>query len=246
MVSMKPLIGITTGEIRNMIEPWSPITYGQSHTYSDAIIRAGGLPVLLPITNDAKIIMQTYSRLDGILFAGGNDINPKLYGQKPYTETTDYSPVRDQMEINLMYLALEQSKSILAICRGMQLLNVVCGGSLYQHIKSDLKQASDHEISTRKKTLVDLAHQLKVKPKSKLAAIIHSDTIAANTHHHQAINRLGDNLIASAHSEDNLIEAIEGNGKNYMIGIQCHPESLSTVEPKWDLVFSAFVESARA
>ncbi len=209
---MKPLIGITTGEIRNLTRPWSPITYGQSHTYSDAIIQAGGLPVLLPFINDTDTLTQIYYKLDGILFAGGNDIDPKLYDQETYEETVDVSPMRDQMEIRLMNLALEQQKPILAICRGMQLLNVVCGGSLYQHIKTDLKLASDHVISTRKKKLVDLAHQLSVKPSSKLATIIRSNTIAANTHHHQAIHRLADNLIVSARSEDDLIEAIEGDG----------------------------------
>lgn len=246
MTRIKPLIGITTGEIRNLTSPWAPITYGQSHTYSDAIIRAGGLPVLLPIINEIDTLTQIYAKLDGILFAGGNDVDPQLYGQEPYPETVDVSPMRDQMEIRLMNLALEQQKPILAICRGMQLLNVVCGGSLDQHIKTDLKLASDHEISTRKKTLVDLAHHLKVNPASKLAAIIHSNTIAANTHHHQAIHRLAGNLSVSARSEDGLIEAIESDEKAYVIGIQCHPESLSTCEQKWDLVFASFTESARS
>jgi len=243
---MKPLIGITTGEIRNLTEPWSPIIYGQSYTYSDAIIRAGGLPVLLPLTNDVEVLRQLYHKLDGLLFAGGNDLDPKLYGQEAYPETVDFSPARDHVEVQLMKWTLADQKPILAICRGMQLLNVLGGGTLYQHIKKDLKQASDHEISTRKKTLVDLAHQLSVEPTSKLAALIHSTTIAANTHHHQAIHRLADNLRVSARSEDGLIEVIEGDGEGYTMGIQCHPESLSSVEPKWDLVFAAFIESARA
>jgi putative glutamine amidotransferase len=225
----------------------SPLTYGQSYTYSDAIIRAGGLSILLPITDDKATIMQTFSILDGLLLAGGNDVDPKLYGQKPYAETINLSSARDQMETLLLHMALEQQKPILAICRGMQLLNVVCGGTLYQNIESDLKMASDHEISTRKKTLVDLAHQLRVEPTSKLAKIINSKTINANTHHHQAIHQLADNLSASAFSEDGLIEAIEGDrDDSYLIGIQCHPESLSSVEPKWDRVFAAFVKSARS
>jgi putative glutamine amidotransferase len=243
---VKPLIGITTGEIKNLTEPWSPITYGQSHTYSDAIIQAGGLPVLLPIINDSETLTQTYNKLDGLLFAGGNDVDPKLYGQKAYRETAGFSLLRDNMETRLMDLALGQKKPVLAICRGMQLLNVVCGGSLYQHIKKDLTLASDHEISTHKKTPTDLAHKLSVEPTSKLASIINSDTIFANTHHHQAIHKLGDNLYVSAHSEDDLIEAVESHGDGYVIGIQCHPESLSSVEPKWDLVFVSFIESARS
>ncbi len=222
------------------------MTYGQSHMYSNAIIRAGGLPVLLPITDNTDTLTQTYNQLDGILFAGGNDVDPKLYDQEPYAETVNVYPVRDQMEIHLMSLALEEQKPILAICRGMHLLNVVCGGSLYQHIRTDVEQASDHEISSRKKTLVDLAHQLCVESSSKLAAIINSYTIAANTHHHQAIRRLAGNLSVSARSEDNLIEAVESKGNAYVIGVQCHPESLSICEPKWGLVFASFVESARS
>ena len=245
---MKPLIGITTGEIRNLVEPWSPVTYGQSRTYSDAIIRAGGVPLLLPIIHDddTDVLMQMYSRLDGILFAGGNDINPRLYGQEPYAETVDFSVARDQTEVQLMKLALKDQKPILAICRGMQLLNVVCGGTLYQHIKTDLPFASDHEISTHRKTLVDLAHQLSVEPTSKLASIINSDKIFANTHHHQVVRQLAEGLSISARSEDGLIEAIEGDASGYTIGVQCHPESLGTVEPKWDLVFAAFVDGARS
>lgn len=242
---MKPLIGITTGEIINLTESWSPVTYGQSHTYSDVIIRAGGIPVLLPITDDMSVLKQLYLQMDGLVFSGGNDVDPELYGETAQPKTIHVSKMRDSVEKQLMSWSLTDKKPLLAICRGMHLLNVVLDGSLYQDIRTDLPQASDHQMSSAKKDVEHLAHKLKVDKASRFYKIIESTTISANSHHHQAIKRLASDLIASAWSEDGLIEAVETASSNFVIGVQCHPESLQAVEPKWNLLFSSFVACSK-
>jgi putative glutamine amidotransferase len=118
------------------------------------------------------------------------------------------------------------------------------GGSLYQNIPTDLPAASDHNLSTKLQDLEHLAHVLKVDESSRFADIIHSNTINANTHHHQAFKVLGEGIKASAWAEDGIIEAIEGHDDSYAIGVQCHPESLHDVEPKWNLVFRSFILSS--
>jgi putative glutamine amidotransferase len=241
---MRPLIGITTGEIYNLTSPWSPQAYGQSYTYSDAIIRVGGIPVLIPITSDRTTLEQLYTKLDGILFAGGNDIDPKLYGEEASEYTTDVSVKRDEIEVMLMEWTLRDRKPLLGICRGAQLWNALRGGSLYQNISTDISTATDHDISTKLENLEHLAHALKIDEASRFAEIISSTTINANSHHHQAIKMIGKGIKACGWAEDGIIEVIEADDDSYAIGLQCHPESLQDVEPKWDLVFKSFIDSA--
>lgn len=241
---MKPLIGITTGEIYNLTSSWSPQAYGQSYTYSDAIIRAGGIPVLIPLMADSDTLEQLYGKLDGILFAGGNDINPQLYKEEASEYVIDVSDKRDKVEATLLKWTLRDKKPLLGICRGAQLWNALLGGSLYQDIATDLPTATDHDISTKLQDLEHLAHKLKVDESSRLSKIIDSTSINANSHHHQAFKVLGEGIKASAWAEDGVIEAIESHDDAYAIGIQCHPESLEAVEPKWSLVFKSFINSA--
>lgn len=240
---MKPIIGITTGEIINQTEPWASPIYGQKRTYSDAVVAAGGVPIFIPfVPEDA--LQAIYSQLDGILFAGGNDISPKLYGEAQQPQTVDVSLERDRVETTLMKWTLADDKPLFAICRGFQLLNVQLGGSLYQDILTQRNDSSDHQLSTFKKDYTHIAHQLKLAPESRLATITASQTLAANTHHHQGIKVLGNGLQASAWAEDGIIEAIEHSEKIFTLGVQCHPESLYTFDKKWAATFRAFVKAA--
>jgi putative glutamine amidotransferase len=242
---MKPLIAITAGEVYNQIEPWSPVIYGQSRTYVDAILRVGGNPLILPIMDDALALRQIYELVDGILFAGGNDIDSALYGEMLYPETKDVSTRRDALETDLMRWALADHKPLPGICRGMQILNIVQGGTLYQHIPTDLPYAADHDSSTKRKDLDDIAHILRINKKTRLAAILQAEAIGANTHHHQAVKELGKQLIGSAWAEDGVIEGIEHTDDQFAIGLQCHPESLeSSAETQWQRLFRAFVSEA--
>ena len=241
---MKPYIGITCGEIRNQVEPWSPITYGQSRTYVEVVLAAGGVPVLLPLSDDTAVLRQLFELCGGILFAGGNDIDPALYGQDPIAETVDVSKRRDSQESLLLDWTLADNKSMLGICRGMQLVNIKLGGSLYQDIGKLLPNARDHESSTHAKSLTHTAHMLRIAPGSKFSSAVGVSTIETNSHHHQAVDELGSGLVASAWAEDGLIEALEHSERQFIVGVQSHPESLTHHVPAWQSLFKAFVQAS--
>lgn len=241
----KPLIGITGAEIYNKEEPWSPVTHGQSSFYVSAIVHAGGLPVILPLLDDEKLLRELYERCDAILFAGGNDPDPQLYGEEADHTVADVSKLRDTVEVQLMRWSLDDKRPILGICRGMELLNIVRGGNLYQDIAQHLPAASNHNLSNAKKDVHHIAHNLTVQAGSKLATVLGVTTIGANTHHHQAIKKLGDGLQAVAWAEDGVIEAVEDPKQSFVIGVQSHPESLEAkTVTEWQAVFHSFVEHA--
>jgi putative glutamine amidotransferase len=241
---MQPIIGITAGEIHDADHKWSPVIYGQSYTYVEAVSRSGGVPVIVPLLKDLDELRQLYNRLDGILFAGGNDVSPHLYGQEPYPTTKHVSDFRDQTELQLMKWALEDGKPMLCICRGMELLNIVQGGTLWQDVHKDIPGTLDHNHSTKLQTLIDTSHALRLKPDSQLADILGTETIGTNAHHHQAIKDLGKDIVPVAWTSDDIIEAIELDQKHntYAIGVQSHPESLAPqAEPRWRALFDSFV-----
>ncbi len=241
--SKKPLIGITCGEVHNKIDPWSPIVLGQSQTYVNSVIAAGGTPLILPMTTEVDVLLQLGELLDGLCLAGGNDLSPELYGQTSVTDPTDYSKLRDTTEQILLKQALDAQKPILGICRGMQLMNVHFGGNLQQELAgiSEL----DHDGSSKLKTLEDLSHVITIEPNSKLAAIIGKEPIGANAHHHQAIRTVGQGIQTVGWASDGVIEAIEMTEYPYGVGVQAHPESLTRVEPRWALLFASFITAAQ-
>lgn len=203
----------------------------------------------MPITMDEPALRGMYEAVDGILFAGGNDVNPKLYNKKPLAirgdVSKDVSELRDSYEVQLMKWALADKKPMLLICRGMQLINVVCGGSLYQHLPEDLPKGEDHSLSIKAQDFFELAHTLKVDPASRLHAILGSTDIEVNSLHHQGIEKLAPNLKAVAWSKDGIIEAIEGTNGGYVIGVQSHPEALEAdIVPAWRSLFRSFVEAS--
>lgn len=239
------VIGITCGEVHNKIEKWSPVTFGQSRTYVDSIIAAGGVPVLLPLSEDEAVLQSVFQLLDGICLAGGNDISPSCYHQTPYEGNYYHSPLRDTTEEKLLTWALRDKMPILGICRGMQFLNVHCGGDLYQHIPTDLPGSLDHDASTKSESLEDTSHTLRIAASSKLADILGVTTIGANAHHHQAVHTLGQGLQATAWAQDGVIEAIELTNYPYAVAVQSHPESLISIEPAWLRLFISFVDAAK-
>lgn len=243
--TQKPLIGITGAEIFNREEPWSPVTFGQSSFYVSAVIHAGGLPIILPLLDSEADMRALYARCDAILFAGGNDPHPRLYGEEPDHTVTDVSVFRDTVEMRLMKWSLEDKLPILGICRGMELLNIAREGSLYQDIPQFLPAASNHNLSNTQKDVHYLAHKLTVQAGSKLAVALGVTSVGTNTHHHQAVKKLGDGLQAVAWAEDGVIEAIEDPRMPFVVGVQSHPESLEAeTVPEWQGLFKAFVSQA--
>jgi putative glutamine amidotransferase len=251
---MQPLIAITVSEIANNDETWLPTVYGQFRTYTDAIIRAGGAPFVVPLTDDETVLKRLYEQCDGLLLPGGNDLDPATYNRphssnkvNPATHPllTKLSPRRDRQEIQLLKWALRDNKPVLGICRGMQLINVALGGSLLPDINVSSPSARNHEAGIHKKDFHHPAHHLRITAGSRLAAVLGADSIEANSLHHQAVDKLGNGLAATAHAEDGVIEAIELPDKRFVIGVQSHPEALEAeAEPLWRKLFQAFVTAA--
>jgi putative glutamine amidotransferase len=245
---MRPIIGITAGEVVNHDYPLAPIVQGQQFTYVEAVVRAGGVPIILPLVGDTDVLQRLYKLCDGILFSGGNDIDPDLYGAVPSAHTKQVARHRDKQEAQLLKWTLKDDKPLLGICRGMQLLNVTLGGSLYQDIAADLPNAESHfiELYADRDREHHIAHQLRIKPGTKMADILGIETLDTNAYHHQAIKHLGNGLVATAWADDDVVEGIELPGKRFVIGVQSHPESLEAdIEPHWRVLFSAFIEAAK-
>jgi putative glutamine amidotransferase len=175
--------------------------------------------------------------IDGLVLSGGIDLNPKLYGEQMHPEADEPDDIRDATELALLHASLERDMPVLAICRGMQLLNVALGGSLVQHIQAcDVHRRYDQDKSIA-------VHCVKVVPETQLAGILGEGLVAVNSRHHQALARIGLGLIVSASSEDGLVEGIELPGMRFAIGVQWHPEDQAAGDPLQAHLFEAFAAS---
>ncbi|KAB8142363.1 gamma-glutamyl-gamma-aminobutyrate hydrolase family protein [Chloroflexia bacterium SDU3-3] len=241
---MKPVIGIPCSTIRP--KEWYPRFHGHQETYIDAIVRAGGVPVLIPQIETADVLEQIYSMLDGLLLAGGADIDPARYGEQAIPEMGHIELRRDHVEITLTQRAVADGKPVLGICRGIQVLNVALGGSLYQDIPAQLG-GSAHDLSAAKENWQYPAHQLELAEGSQLAELLGARSLVINSLHHQSVKDVAPGLRATGWAEDGVIEVVEGEGQVFLMGIQCHPEALQAeADPRWQAVFRRFVESCVA
>jgi putative glutamine amidotransferase len=223
---MKPIIGITTHEDDASWRNWSSRIAMLPAVYVSAVRRAGGRPVLLPPGGDDDEASATVGGLDGLVVSGGPDLDPVRYGQARHPQTHAPMPVRDAWDLAVTGAALTQGVPLLAICRGMQVLNVRRGGTLHQHVP-DLVGHERHSGGSG----VYGRHKVRVSPDSMLAGILpEPDLFEVPTHHHQAVDLLGDGLRAVAWEEDGLIEAVEAGHSEldglpgFVLGVQWHPE----------------------
>lgn len=250
-MTIKPLIGISS---RFLARPdlSSPII-GHHLPYADAIIQAGGIPLGLPLLSHEDELILVLTALHGILFTGGEDLDPAHYGESPHPKLGSLSPKRDRCEIALMKLAYSQRLPTLAICRGIQVMNVALGGTLYQDLKTQLPSCVSHQNPDDKIDGPRLQHPIKVDANSHLSELLKTENLLVNSSHHQAIKRLSPELRSVATAPDGVIEAVEGKDRQFFLGVQCHPEalvggsSLSALPEhfaRWLNVFRAFVEAA--
>jgi putative glutamine amidotransferase len=234
----QPLIGITSGLMQNS----SGVLVCQlGQAYVTAVQRAGGIPMVIPVGIDESALASLLSRLDGVLLSGGGDIDPLLFNGAPHPKVYGISPERDAMEINLVTTALQMDKPLLAICRGIQVLNVALGGGLYTHIQDQVEHSLKHDWFP-KFPRDKLAHTLSLTCESKLDQIYGADEIWVNSLHHQGISRVGEGLIATAFAPDGLVEGLEVKGLTFALGVQWHPECLPD-DPGSQNLFSAFVQA---
>ncbi|MBS6444839.1 MAG: gamma-glutamyl-gamma-aminobutyrate hydrolase family protein [Ruminococcus sp.] len=208
-------------------------------TYSTGIEKVNGLPIVLPLTDNVENILQMCDICDGFLFTGGHDVNPNMYHQEPIAQCGEVCNVRDTMEKIIFQYALKEDKSILGICRGIQLINVLCGGTLYQDLSLQHKSSINH---VQKPPYSNPQHSVYVQKDTPLYNTLNKSKIDVNSYHHQAIDVLGEDLKVSAISQDGLIEAVYMPNKKFIQGIQWHPE-FSIDNPDSIKILDSFVKS---
>lgn len=250
MKRTRPLIGVTTSEVRKAetVEP-TPEGEPPRHemalglTYLKAIERVGGMPVVIPPL-DIRLIEPLLDRLSGICLSGGPDLHPEAYGQKPNEHLGPTVPDLDRFELAIASAADQREVPLLAICRGTQALNIVRGGTLHQHIPDLHPESNGDAIRHRQKNPGNEAsHEVTIDPSSRLAATIDASSAGVNSFHHQAIDRLGRGLVATAWADDGTVEAIEDPSRPFLIGVQWHAELLVERREEESL-FRSFVEAA--
>ena len=234
---MKPIVGVLPLWDDNRESLW------MLPGYFESIQNAGGLPIMLPLTSEIKIIEQCVNMCDGFLFTGGQDVSPEIYGAKVVGENIVCNQQRDTMESLLLELALKKDKSILGICRGIQFINAFLGGTLYQ----DLPTEFPSEIEHHQKPPYDIpVHKGIIKKGSPLYEFLGQSEISVNSYHHQAVKTLAPGLEIMAESEDGLVEAVYMPSQKYVWAVQWHPEfSFKTDEPSMRILKS-FVNSMKS
>ena len=211
-------------------------------TYIQAIKSAGGLPIILPLVKSKSIIKDYISLCDGFLFCGGEDITPLLFGEEPNFGIGKTDISLDLFQIRLMKSALESQKPILAICRGMQILNVACGGTIIQDLEQANLEIINHTQNSYSRR--DISHKVFFEPQTRIQRLLGNFSYT-NSFHHQAINRVGSGLIISGTTGDNIIEAIEMPSHPYVIGVQWHPENMFDSSPNMKQLFHALIRYAK-
>lgn len=243
-----PLIGITA--FSNSVQgspttPWTTTRSAVNQQYVTAVAAAGGAPIVVPIGLDEEALRRIYAELDGLLLPGGDDVAPGRYGQEPHPNLGLVDDARDELELTLATWALRDRLPTLGICRGIQVLAVAAGGTLYQDLPSQLENAHLHDV--REHGRDHLAHDLIVERGSRLHTILGPGAALVNTFHHQAVLDVPQGFVVTARAPDGVVEAIEAEGPDFLVGIQCHPEGIwQTTAPQFARLFSAFVEAAAA
>ena len=212
------------------------------HTYVHAIEESGGLPLLIPYMKHTEFLDEVTALCDGFLFTGGGDADPALYGEKILPECGKIEPLRDAWDFAAAARALESGKPIIGICRGIQVLNVALGGTLYQDIPSQYKTDILHSQTNG---LHAYSHSIRIVEGSPLRALLGTLEIKGNSFHHQAIKKLGTGLVPTAYADDGIIEAVYGKDHPYLRAYQWHPERLFDGDLHHKKLFWEFVQACQ-
>ncbi len=239
---MQPLIGISGRLIKDTT--WCPPIVGHRQGYVNAILDAGGVPVMLPPLTDTVALRTAFERMDGILLAGGEDVAPIIYQEERHPQLGSVSSERDTAELELARWAVEEGKPVLGICRGIQVLNVALGGSLWQDLVAQCQGVQDHQIGEKAQCWDTFDHLLQLSADSQLAKLLNTTELGVNSLHHQAVKHVGRGLRVVGRAPDGVVEAVEGTGDSFVVAVQCHPEQLwQAPDPRWCNVFRAFVQA---
>jgi putative glutamine amidotransferase len=238
----RPAIGITPDLGPTDQDPALHL-YELKTAYADAVLRAGGLPFILPYSEDSQCIDAYLERISGVLVTGGAfDIPPESYGEKASEAIGVLKPSRTSFEAGLTRAALDRNLPVLGICGGMQLLNVVLGGTLIQDIRTELPQAYEHE---QRHDRHQPHHPVDVKDGTLLSELLGKGQVMVNSTHHQAPKTVGEKVVIGAVAPDGIIEAIEAPSYHFALGVQWHPELLMSSIPVHFTLYKTFVQKAR-
>jgi len=235
----RPRIGIVVQPlVEGRVRGWPSRAFGIPATYVDAVRRAGGSPVLFAPPADAAEIV---SLVDGLLLMGGGDVDPARYGGDPeHAELYGVEPDRDELEIDVVHAAEAARRPVLAVCRGVQVLNVAHGGTLHPHLP-DVEGSGTHGHPLSGDPIL---HDVKLAAGGAVAAAADSEVVAASSHHHQAIDRVGGGLVATGWTDDGMIEAVELDADGWVAGVQWHPEETAAEDPAQQGLFDELVRRA--
>lgn len=245
----RPIIGIAT-QTQHAVPGQSPLAWVMGQRYVRVLTTEGAIPWLIPLlTEDESTLRHIYDRLDGIFLTGGVDVDPTHYGEGPHEQCGQTDIDRDWSEIKMIQWAREDRKPVLGVCRGLQVMNVAVGGTLYQDLHSQHPEPIKHDYfptvcgTYQRHSLV---HHIGVSADTRLGWILESDQTDVNSMHHQGVRDLSPVLTPSAFAPDGLIEAAEIELGQFFIGVQWHPEELTDKHPGMHKLFQEFLdESAR-
>ncbi|MDA8442049.1 MAG: gamma-glutamyl-gamma-aminobutyrate hydrolase family protein [Peptococcaceae bacterium] len=229
---MAPLIGITTAHYEEEIN-----TYPRQF-YAQAVLKAGGIPMLLPIA-DKHVVDSYLAVLDGLILSGGSDVDPYCFKQEPLPGTGKVYPERDAWEIALAERALASGMPVLGICRGIQVMNIACGGTIYQDI-ANFQGGLGHD---QKAPRSQAWHSVKVSQGSRLADICGTEHLRVNSFHHQALELVAERFCVVGQASDGIIEAIEAKHEEFALGVQWHPETMVDTDYRSLALFQALVKA---
>lgn len=213
-----------------------------NEAYVQAVIRAGGIPLLIPVGLQENTLPELFQKLDGIVFTGGGDIDPEIYNGTPFNNLDGVDKRRDALEIALVKAVIEKKMPFLGICRGFEIVNVALGGTLYTDLGEQFPNALPHSTPSNIPRS-HLAHKVNVEKGSPLAAILGSETTGVNSLHHQGIKQLSSSLVPTAYATDGLVEGWVLPNHPFGLGIQWHPEELQELAPMRGL-FQALIKAA--
>lgn len=236
---MRPLIGIPC-HAGLRAETERPIYYN-NRSYIHAVERAGGTPILIPILEEVESLTPLLPRLDGLLISGGIDVDPTHYDEDPHPLLGETNAQLDKLEMNLIQWALEHRKPTLGICRGMQMMNVALGGTLYQDLNAEIPSSLRHanwDLPRNK-----LIHRVEVVSGSRMESVLGVQELLVNSLHHQAVKEPGEGIFISGYAEDGVAEMLEVSGHPFMMAAQCHPEELYSEHDIWQRLFFAFIKA---
>lgn len=207
--------------------------------YTAAVEESGGIPLIIPTLEKEENIQALVCLFDGIILSGGGDPDPLLFEEEPIPGQGEIEPPRDYLELILAEQALNSGLPLLGICRGMQMINLAAGGSIYQDIGMRNKKSLKHMQEAPRWYPT---HKVYITPHSRMASILKKNSLRVNSFHHQAVNRLAKGLAACAYAPDGLVEALEGAGENLVLGVQWHPETMWIRDPNMLELFKTFIE----